>query len=109
MQSLFERIQKAFHTSSPDIVYGRATERQHIQSFLEGPDTVLHVTGKPGTGKTCTVKHMLNSARYTYINYYYEPKINEVLKNIIGNEKNVMRDEKNVMRDKKSSRARKNT
>ncbi|KAI4291613.1 hypothetical protein PAPHI01_0887 [Pancytospora philotis] len=74
------KIQKAFSTTTAHSAYGRDAEKAHIAGFLAGPEHVLHITGKPGTGKTCTVLGVLSASDHLYINYYYTPHISKALR-----------------------------
>ena len=56
-------------------IYGRDEECNRINDFLNSNDYILHITGSPGTGKTSTVKWILSSKSYLYMNYFNETKI----------------------------------
>lgn len=80
MKKLLEKIRKAFSTTSGRaVVYGREEEKRRIQAFLCGEERALHVTGPPGTGKTCTILGVLEGTEHAYINYYFEPNVSRVL------------------------------
>lgn len=81
MSNLVIKIQKAFAIRTGSSVYGRDAEKKRIREFLEGSGRVLHITGKPGTGKTCTVMEVLREHSYEYVNYYHTPEIGSALRN----------------------------
>lgn len=46
----------------------REHEKTMIKQFLKSSNTILHISGNPGTGKTITVKYVLRNMKYTYFN-----------------------------------------
>jgi len=60
-------------------IYLRDSEAEKIQDFLATGDPIFHVTGKPGTGKTATVRSALAGMECQYVNYLLEPAIGRVL------------------------------
>lgn len=80
MEDIFVRIQKSFHTSDVEFIYGRETEKAAIREFLNSNENILHITGKPGTGKTCTVKFVLEEYKNNTIN-----KNNKSNKSMVSN------------------------
>lgn len=79
MADLLHRIERAFHPSPGGSVYGRETEKQAISAFLKSSEGAIHITGSPGSGKTCTVKEALRGHKHRYINYCHEPCIGRIL------------------------------
>lgn len=79
MDKLLEKGQSAFSAAAGGQIYGREHEKQLIRHFLEAPERTLHIVGKPGTGKTCTVLAVLHGRDYAYLNYFHEPSIGKVL------------------------------
>ncbi|EJW05047.1 hypothetical protein EDEG_00828 [Edhazardia aedis USNM 41457] len=55
-------------------LYLRNREAEKISEFLESKDSILHVCGNPGTGKTHTVKFILRNKDYIYYNFLEDNK-----------------------------------
>ncbi|XP_055939467.1 cell division control protein 6 homolog [Argiope bruennichi] len=60
------RAKQAFHTSLPTRLIGRSTEISEIQSYISERlnkkiSGSLYISGAPGTGKTCSIMHVLES------------------------------------------------
>lgn len=85
MENTLENAKKAFNNTPGHTIYGRMVEKKRIEDFINTEDHVLHITGKPGTGKSCTVRNVLKNIKYAYVNYYHERKIGSLLKNIKEN------------------------
>ncbi|RVD90754.1 hypothetical protein TUBRATIS_28040 [Tubulinosema ratisbonensis] len=45
-------------------------EIKSIKEFLNSKEKILHICGKPGTGKTLTIKHILKNKHYNFYNAY---------------------------------------
>lgn len=63
-----------------DVVYLREDETERIKAFLSTGELLFHITGRPGTGKTATVRSALAGMEYQYVNYFLEPGIGGVLR-----------------------------
>ncbi|GBN49465.1 Cell division control protein 6 [Araneus ventricosus] len=60
------RAKQAFHTSLPTRLIGRSTEISEIKSYVgerinNKTSGSLYISGAPGTGKTCSLMHVLES------------------------------------------------
>ncbi|OQS53698.1 orc1 [Ecytonucleospora hepatopenaei] len=78
-----KHLQIEFNRHDGSKIYGRKNEIEHIEAFLNDNRSICHISGKPGTGKTCTVMHVLRNKKifYRYFNYFQETiTLNEVLK-----------------------------
>lgn len=82
---MLDKIRKCFHTTDKSTVYGRTIEIERIKAFVHSKETILHITGSPGTGKTCTTKAALSDFQYLYLNYYNQPAIGKLLKSSDSN------------------------
>ncbi|KCZ80283.1 hypothetical protein H312_02312 [Anncaliia algerae PRA339] len=60
----------AFNKFSSGSVYLRNNELKEIKNFLNSRDNILHIHGRPGTGKTLCVKHVLANKRHIFYNAY---------------------------------------
>ncbi|KCZ78291.1 hypothetical protein H311_00680, partial [Anncaliia algerae PRA109] len=60
----------AFNKFSSGSVYLRDNELKEIKNFLNSRDNILHIHGRPGTGKTLCVKHVLANKRHIFYNAY---------------------------------------
>ena len=64
----YHRAKQSFHTAKPERLVGRETEMETINSFVSGHMTrrtagSLYISGAPGTGKTATLSHILDSIK----------------------------------------------
>lgn len=75
-----EKIIQCFKASSDGCLYGRDSEVAAIKKFMRSELPVLHITGNPGTGKTCAVRWALRSTRFLYVNYFLEASMSSALK-----------------------------
>ena len=75
MENICAKGIDAFDDTGCTRIYGREQEKQAIRSFLEGDSLLLHITGRPGTGKSCTVKSVLGDRAHLYINYLHEGSV----------------------------------
>ncbi|KAI5168703.1 hypothetical protein PAEPH01_0349 [Pancytospora epiphaga] len=80
MEEMLEKVRNAFSTGVVGEVYGRKQEREKIEDFLKSDRKVLHIVGRPGTGKTCTVLSTLCGCDHIYVNFFHEPNIGKILK-----------------------------
>lgn len=71
-----------FNINTTNKIYGRFKEKQTILSFIQSDKSILHINGKPGTGKTSSILECLNSENYLYINYYITSNIKKQINNI---------------------------
>ncbi|KAI5149006.1 hypothetical protein ENBRE01_0668 [Enteropsectra breve] len=78
-QEKFKRIQDSFGSGAASRIYGREKEQEKIKSFLISKESLLHITGKPGVGKTHTLLSILASQDYFYLNYYHHPNIGTLI------------------------------
>lgn len=60
-------------------IYLRDEEVRRVNAFLLSEDSIFHVTGNPGTGKTATVRSILRDRNFAYVNYFSEPEMRSVL------------------------------
>lgn len=67
--------------SNTRTIYLREMEIEKIKRFMASTETILHITGRPGTGKTAVVRNVLLEESYEYVNYFTEPDIGKRLKN----------------------------
>lgn len=75
-----EKIVRCFKASSDGCPYRRDLEIDAIKEFLCINAPILHITGGPGTGKTCTVMWALRSTEFLYVNYFLEGNMNAALR-----------------------------
>ncbi|KAM0681340.1 Origin recognition complex [Glugoides intestinalis] len=66
--------------STTRTVYLREIEMNKIKRFINSSETILHITGRPGTGKTAVVRYALSEEKYEYMNYFNELDIGKRLK-----------------------------
>lgn len=71
---LNNKIFNYFNRSYRENVYLRKEEKEKIKRFINSSNQILHICGKPGTGKTLTVKHLLKEEKYIYLNAYSDIK-----------------------------------
>lgn len=72
MANIFQRVSRALAVGATVQIYGREAEKKRILDFLSSNEPVLHIVGKPGTGKTSTVKAVLSGMAYKHLNYCHE-------------------------------------
>lgn len=67
-----KELQKKFKLGNTNVIYGRKKEIKQINEFTNSRKYILHVSGKPGTGKTCTTINFLEAKgiKYEYFNYF---------------------------------------
>lgn len=83
MENTIERAKEVLNNSKENIVYYRETEKKHIFDFIASDKPILHITGSPGTGKTCTVIDVTRGFEIKYLNYFHDVKIGVALKKIL--------------------------
>lgn len=81
-----KELYKGFSLSNSTKIYLREKEVHEIRSFPDSEQTVLHICGNPGTGKTYLSNKLLGTSAL-YLNYYSEAdfmiKIKSSKKNIV--------------------------
>ncbi|RVD91738.1 hypothetical protein TUBRATIS_17930 [Tubulinosema ratisbonensis] len=63
-------VLNCFNRSNTQNLYLRKEEIKSIKEFLNSKEKILHICGKPGTGKTLTIKHILKNKHYNFYNAY---------------------------------------
>ncbi len=63
---LYSEAKKALNASIPERVICRNKENQQLEDYLtecfkKNKTTSIYVNGQPGTGKTLTINHLLDS------------------------------------------------
>ncbi|KAL6121316.1 orc1 [Nucleospora cyclopteri] len=77
---LFEKLIKSFSLSNKTKIYGRKKELKAINNFINNKAIILHVVGKPGTGKTSCVLNELKDT-FLYTNYFTDINISKLIRN----------------------------
>lgn len=65
-------------------IYGRTQEIEQVEHFLGSKNSILHITGCPGSGKTFTVLKILENRSFLYLNYYNNDTINLAIKEYVN-------------------------
>jgi Cdc6-like AAA superfamily ATPase len=68
-------------------VYLREKEIHLLKDFLSSAENILHISGNPGTGKTCTALYVVQSMDFEYFNYL---RSNRIYKDILKTKASVI-------------------